>query len=45
MVTPGPTTTPGTTIPTGYTMTEYQSPDSSGTTYPPYDRNVLAFDG
>ena len=46
MVTPGPTTTPGTTIPSGtdYTMTDYHSPDSSGTTYPPYDRNILSID-
>ena len=45
MVTPGPTTTPGTTIPgTDYTMTDYISPDSSGTTYPPYDRNILSID-
>ena len=25
-------------------MTDYISPDSSGTTYPPYDRKILSFD-
>lgn len=40
-ITPGPTTTEETTIPgTDYTMTDYHSPESSGTSYPPYDSDT-----